>query len=117
MFRSRLTLQLGIARADGSAAPCPAERPRSAPETAVSRDDGMLRALRIVNDAESEELVLMHGKRGVYRTGPMAAKYRAGDMAEATAHVRRADGVGIRTALEHREPCTSRLPAAVRPTG
>lgn len=97
--------------------PAPAERPRSAPEIATSRDDGMLRALRIVNDAESEELVLMHGKPGVYRTGPMAAKYRAVDMAEATAHVSRADGVGIRTALEHREPCTSRLPAAVRPTG
>lgn len=90
---------------------------RTAPETAASRNDGMLRALRIVNDAESGELVLMYGKRGVYRTGPMAAKYRAGDMAEATAHVRRADGVGIRSALEQREPCTSRLPAAVRPTG
>lgn len=47
----------------------------------------------------------------------MAAKYRAGDMVEATAHVRRADGIGIRTALEQREPCTSRLPAAVHPTG
>lgn len=102
---------------DGTAAPAPAERLRSVPETAVSRNDGMLRALRIVNDTESEELVLMHGKRGVYRTGPMAAKYRAVDMAEATAHVRRTNGVGIRTALEHREPCTSRLPAAVRPTG
>lgn len=97
--------------------PAPAEKPRSAPEIAASRDDGMLRALRIVNDAESEELVLMHGKPGVYRTGPMATMYHAVDMAEAAAHVRRADGVGIRTALEHREPCTSRLPTAVRPTG
>lgn len=62
---------------------------QTAPEIAASRDDGMLRALRIVNDAESEELVLMYGKPGVYRTGPMAAKYRAVDMAEAAAHVRR----------------------------